>query len=104
MTNKILTKEIIISKLQEKYDYLLLEYGVKRIGLFGSYIKNMPTETSDIDIVIEFERPIGFKFMQLNEYLENLLGKKVDILTPTGIQNIRLDYVAKDIQASIFYV
>jgi predicted nucleotidyltransferase len=36
--------------------------------------------------VIEFERPIGFKFLELSAYLEQVLGKKVDILTPAGIQ------------------
>jgi predicted nucleotidyltransferase len=90
--------------LQENYAYLASEYGVKRIGLFGSYAKGVPAETSDIDIIVEFERPIGFRFIEFGEYIEGLLGKRVDILTPAGIQGIRIDRVAKSIKESTVYV
>ena len=100
----VLTKENIISLLKEKYPYLATEYGVKRIGLFGSYAKGTSIETSDIDLVVEFERTIGFRFVEFSEYLESLLGKKVDILTPAGIQGIRVPRVAKAIEKSIEYV
>jgi len=63
----MLTREKIIDILLEKYHYLASEYGVKRIGLFGSYAKGTPTEASDIDIVVEFERPIGFRFIEFTE-------------------------------------
>lgn len=98
------TKEEIIQALQENYPYLASEYGVKRIGLFGSYAKDRPTETSDVDIVVEFDRPIGFRFTALAEYLENLLGKRVDLLTPAGIQGIRIERMARDIEESMVYV
>ena len=100
----MLTQEKIIDLLREKYPYLASEYGVKRIGLFGSWVKGIPHETSDVDIVVEFEHPLGFKFIEFTEYLERLLGKKVDVLTPAGIQGIRIAHIAKDIQASIIYV
>ncbi len=51
----MLTKESIIRVLREKYLYLAAEYGVKRIGLFGSYARDVPTESSNIDLVVEFE-------------------------------------------------
>jgi len=54
--------------------------------LFGSYAKGHPNESSDVDLVIEFERPIGFRFFELLDYLEALLGQKVDVLTPAEIQ------------------
>lgn len=100
----MLTREKIVRLLQEKHTYLASEFGVGKIGLFGSYIKGQPNETSDIDIVVEFERPVGFGFFELVEYLENLLGRKVDVLTPAGIQSIRLERVAKSIAESIVYV
>jgi predicted nucleotidyltransferase len=100
----VLTKEVILKALHEKYPYLATEYGVKRIGLFGSYAKHTSMEASDIDLVVEFERPLGFKFMELSEYLEQLLGKKVDILTPAGIQGIRIAHIAESIEESITYV
>ena len=53
----MLTKEEITRVLRENSPYLASEYGVKRIGLLGSYAKDMPTETSDVDLVVEFDRP-----------------------------------------------
>ncbi|MFQ5577934.1 MAG: nucleotidyltransferase family protein [Anaerolineae bacterium] len=98
------TKEQIITTLRENYPYLAAEYGVKRIGLFGSYAGGAPHQESDVDLVVEFDSPPGFKFIELVEYLESLLGQKVDILTPAGIRGIRLPYVAQRIQESIIYV
>lgn len=100
----MLTKEEITRVLREHYPYLASEYGVKRIGLFGSYAKDTPTEASDVDIVVEFDRSIGFRFFELVEYLENLLGTQVDVLTPAGIKGIRIDRIAKDIEESTVYV
>jgi len=100
----MLTKERILQILSEKYPYLASEYGVKQIGLFGSYATGSPTESSDIDIVVEFDRPIGFRFVEFTEYLERLFGKKVDVLTKAGIQGIRLPHVAEYIESSIVYV
>jgi predicted nucleotidyltransferase len=64
----------------------------------------MPPESSDVDIVVEFDRPIGFRFVEFAEYLESLLGKRVDVLTPAGIQGIRIERIARDIQESTVYV
>lgn len=100
----MLTKEKITNLLKEKQPFLADEFGVARIGLFGSYEKGTAQENSDVDLVIEFSRPIGFRFLALQEYLEELLGVPVDILTPAGIQGIRVPRVAKEIQESLAYV
>jgi len=99
-----MSKQTIAELLREKYPYLVSEYGVKRIGLFGSYAKRTSNEASDVDLVIEFGRPIGFRFVEFTEYLESLLGTKVDVLTPAGIQGIRIPRIAEDIEKSIVYV
>ena len=59
---------------------------------------------SDVDIVVEFERPIGLKFMEFVTYMENLFGKKVDVLTKDGIKNIRVKNVSTEIEKNIIYV
>ncbi|MBI1745359.1 MAG: nucleotidyltransferase family protein [Acidobacteria bacterium] len=100
----MLTREKAVRLLQEKHPYLAAEFGVSKIGLFGSYAKGHSTDASDIDLIVEFERPIGFRFIELVDYLENLLGRKVDVLTPAGIQNIRVERVARSISQSIVYV
>lgn len=62
------------------------------------------TKHSDVDMVIEFEKPIGLGFIDLAEYLENKLGKKADILTTEGFKSIRIKKVAQDIKRSLHYV
>jgi len=99
-----MTQEKVIDILRKELPYFVSEYGVKRLGLFGSYAKGTPAEGSDIDIVVEFGRPIGLKFVEFAEYLERLLGSRVDVLTPAGIEAIRIERVARDIQKSIVYV
>ncbi len=100
----MLSRQQIMRVLREQRAYLGTKYGVKRIGLFGSYAKGTPAETSDIDLIVEFERPIGFRFVEFVEYLESLLGKPVDVLTPAGLDGIRVPYIAEDIRETIVYV
>jgi hypothetical protein len=100
----VLKREDIIKILRNNYPHLTSEYGVKRIGLFGSYARNQPTETSDVDLVVEFDRPIGFRFVEFTEHLERLLGKQVDVITPAGLQGIRIERIAKNIKENTVYV
>ena len=94
----------VINKLKLQYPYLSSEFGIKRIGIFGSVVRGVENEESDIDLIVEFEQPIGLKFMKLTEFMENLFGRKVDILTKEGIRNIRVKKVALDIEKDIIYV
>jgi len=100
----MLIKQEIEALLRENYPRLVSEYGVKKIGLFGSYAKGVPGAASDVDLVVEFDRPIGLKFVDFAEDLETLLGRRVDILTTAGLQGIRIDRVAEDIAQSVVYV
>ena len=99
-----MTKEDIISLIKSSLPVLKKEYGVKRIGVFGSAVTGELDDMSDIDLVVEFERPIGFKFFDLAEDLEQLLGRKVDILTPDGMNSIRVSSVAENIRENTVYV
>ena len=99
-----MTRENVIEILRKELPYFVSQYGVKRIGLFGSYAKGTPAKGSDVDILVEFEKPIGLKFIKFAEYLEKLLGSKTDILTPAGVDGIRIKKVAENIRSSIVYV
>ena len=99
-----MTPEKVIETLRKELPYFTSEYGVKRIGLFGSYAKGNPTKDSDIDILVEFEKPIGLRFIEFAECLEERLGSSVDILTPVGLETIRIETVARNIAESIVYV
>ena len=98
------SNERITALLSEKRAYLSAEFGVQRIGLFGSQSKGTAGSASDIDLVVEFAQPIGYRFFALAEYLEELLGAPVDILTPAGIEGIRVPRVAREIRESLVYV
>ncbi|MGL5080099.1 MAG: nucleotidyltransferase family protein [Microcoleaceae cyanobacterium] len=98
------TQEAIVDCLRQQLDYLREQFYVKRIGLFGSFATETATATSDVDLVIEFDQPIGLRFVDLCDYLEACLGRKVDVLTPAGIATIRNRSVAESIARSLVYV
>jgi len=57
-------------------------YKVKEIGIFGSFVRGEQKERSDIDILVEFDEPVGlFEFMDLEEYLGKMLGVRVDLVS-----------------------
>ncbi len=98
-------KEDVIRLLRENMEKIK-EFGVKRIGIFGSAARDELRENSDIDVVVEFERGRGgFKdFGGLVEFLENLFQRDVDLLTPGGIESIRIKSVKRRIKGEIEYV
>ena len=98
-------KEDIIELLKSSREKLE-EYGVKRIGIFGSAVRNEIGQESDIDIVVEFEENRGgFRdFGGVIEFLEKLFGREIDILTPLGIDSIRIKPVRERIKGEIEYV
>lgn len=76
-------KSIILKNIKT----LSSKYGVKDIGVFGSYIDNNQKAESDIDILVEFnEMPDLIKFIELESYLENLLQTKVDLVEKSSIR------------------
>jgi predicted nucleotidyltransferase len=100
----MLNKQNIIETIIKEFPKLREEYHVHRVGLFGSYVQNSANENSDIDLIIEFGEPIGLQFIQLCDYMEKLFDKKVDILTPEGLKNIRIKSVVENILNTIEYV
>jgi predicted nucleotidyltransferase len=104
MAKRINESEDVKEILRRELPKLKAEFGVKRIGLFGSFSSGKQKQASDVDLLIEFEKPIGFKFMIMAEYLEKRLGRKVDILTPAGVNSIRIKPIAKSILSTVVYV
>lgn len=75
------TVEKITKILKEHEDELKKRYNVKELGLFGSYVKRKEKERSDIDVLVEFEKPVDFfAFLELEEYLSELINIKVDLV------------------------
>jgi len=82
----MLTGNDILVKLRELKPILNKEYAVKEIGLFGSFSDNTSSEQSDIDLIVELERPIGWKFFTLEMFLENTFGRKIDLVTKNALK------------------
>lgn len=94
-------KEIkkILNKNKEK---IKNEYGVKFIGIFGSFARGGETRVSDVDILVEFEKPIGLKFIELANYLEEILNVNIDLLTVNSVKQKPMLW--KNIKDDLIYV
>lgn len=81
------TKDEILVVLRGLMPELETRYGVKTIGLFGSVLRGEQGSESDIDVLVEFSRPIGFfSFLELEELLSEQLGGKVDLVSKKALK------------------
>ncbi len=89
--NKNMNSKEIIQILKAQKEKLEKEFGVKSLQLFGSVARGDATSTSDVDLLVEFNRPMGyFGLFELQDYLEKLLGCSVDLGTENSLRpNIR---------------
>ena len=75
----------------------LRRFGVKSIAVFGSIVREEARSESDVDILVEFDLPIGlFTFFRLQHYLENLMGRRVDLATPAALKRQLRDRILKE--------
>ena len=75
--------------LKKHENDLKKRYGISKIGVFGSYIKNEAREDSDLDLLVEFKHDadIGLlKFVEIENYLSDLLGVKVDLVEKSSLK------------------
>jgi hypothetical protein len=94
--------------LRKELPYLRRKYGVKRVAVFGSFARGTATESSDVDILVELARPLGLEFIAMADYLEAVLGHKVDLSTfeclRRSLQHSRYRIIARDVERSLLYV
>ncbi len=92
--NMKMNLEIILTELRKLFDYLQKEYDLENIELFGSYVRDEQKRKSDVDLLVTFKKtPSLLKFIQLENFLSDKLGLKVDLvmkdsLKPSIKQNI----------------
>ncbi len=99
------TLQEILERLRRDKEILKREFAVERIGIFGSLVKGMETEDSDVDFLVEFDisRLTFDKFLALEKYLKEITGREVDILTVGGLRTIRIPHIREDIERSVVY-
>lgn len=75
-----------IFKIFDTHRVELAKFGVEDLAIFGSVARDTGTESSDVDILVEFNRPIGlFEFVRLKILLEEWIRRPVDLVTPDGL-------------------
>jgi len=97
----MITFDEIKELLQRHKETFREQYGLKEIGIFGSYVRGEQGTESDLDILIELEKPIGFvRFIRLENALSQLLGVRVEIVTKKALK----PYIGKRILEEVRYV
>jgi predicted nucleotidyltransferase len=87
-------RDHITQILQLHHTELKQEYGVRSLSLFGSVARDEDGPASDVDLLVEFDRPVGyFGLFALQDYLESLLGCKVDLGTSNSLKPRIRDHV-----------
>jgi hypothetical protein len=94
MTSAVEIREVLRKCLPEIRE----KYGVTSIGIFGSYARGEAAPTSDIDIIVEFDRPIGWELVDLADYLESCLHHKVDLVIRRSLHPLIRDTILAEVQ------
>ena len=79
-------KENVGKILKSQKQTLKEKFQVKRIGIFGSFARGEQSKNSDIDILVEFYEPVGWEFFDLQDYLEDLFKREVDLVTKKALK------------------
>jgi hypothetical protein len=91
-------QDLVLKILQQKNAELAKQFGVKSLFLFGSVARNEATTGSDVDLLVEFSRPVGyFGLFALQDYLEKLLGCPVDLGTPDSLKSYMRERVMREL-------
>ena len=90
-------KHNIYKVLEQNKDLLFSQFPIKSIGLFGSAARDDFQESSDIDILVDFNEPIGIEFIDLADTLEEILNHKVDLVSRNGIKPKYFKEIEKDL-------
>lgn len=93
MTNRSAILEVLAERRQE----ITTRFGVKRVALFGSAARDELGASSDVDVLVEFDGPATFDgYMDLKFYLEDLLGRPVDLVTDKALRKELRPYIEKE--------
>ncbi|MFH1505074.1 MAG: nucleotidyltransferase family protein [Candidatus Omnitrophota bacterium] len=91
------TKEEITRVLRKVTPRLKREFKVKGIGIFGSFARGQTSEESDLDLLVEFSGAIGWEFIDLKNFLEAVLGIRVDLVTKRALKPQLRDAILKEV-------
>lgn len=97
-SNLSLPDESVIDKLRSMHGQLNKDFGISKIGIFGSYVRGDYNKNSDLDLLVEFDRPTNlFEFSRLKRFLTNQLGIQVDLVTPGALKPLIKDKILESV-------
>jgi len=90
-------KDQILNTLHENKDIMKEKFGVRKIGLFGSYLRGESIQGSDIDLLVELENPTFDHYMDLKFFLEDLFQTEVDLVLEDTLKPRLKPYIAREV-------
>lgn len=90
----------IENKLREIKPVLVDKFKVSRIGYFGSHARGDQTSNSDLDLLVEFSKPVGWSFFTLEKFLEQALGLPIDLVTKNALK----EHIKEPILNQVIYI
>ena len=87
-----------LEEIKEKARPVFEKYGVKRARIFGSFARGEARSDSDVDMVVDLERPLGFEYFTMQHELEQELGREVDIMTEGSINKFFRPYIIPELR------
>jgi predicted nucleotidyltransferase len=97
ITNGMKNLEEIKAKLRSNKKLLFSEYPLKSLAIFGSFSRNENRPDSDIDLLVDFSKPIGICFIDLADEIESLLNVSVDLVSRNGIKEKYYKVIQEDL-------
>ena len=92
----------VLSVLAEHREELRARFGVRRLGIFGSRARGEATPASDLDVLVELERPLGWEIVDLHRRLEEITGLRVDLVTLGALR--RKPHLLRAVEEDLVYV
>jgi len=92
-------KSIVLKKIQAAAPAIRTQFGVTKIGIFGSFARGEQTKKSDVDVLVDFAQGYATlrNFIGLSDHLEALFKRKVDLLTESSLSNLIRPYIEQDV-------
>jgi uncharacterized protein len=99
MNGQVKNKKELVEKINSN-STVISSFGVARLGIFGSFARDEATPKSDVDFFVEFlpEKKTFDNFMDLAFYLEQLTGRKVELVTPQSLNEFTGKYIIKEVE------